>query len=262
MLKKYSTIFGKLMVSLFDWELMLYSLKLEDDEKDKQIDPSHQVSIEHHLTIATNMSDELGLDAALALTQRMWRKLKGKYTNEELHRDVADLRSRIEDQLSSRLFLFVAPNRAQYYESATLFGTAVNDKFPKALDDIEDAGEALALGLGTSCVMHLMRVMEVGLKELAAGLKIPYAPSWESYLTQIQNKISTKPKMKGVAWKRQEKFYRDISGDLMTVKQAWRNPTMHIDRRYSVDESEEIFRSVRALMQRLAEGPPKSRAGA
>lgn len=100
--------------------------------------------------------------------------------------------------------------------------------------------------------MHLMRVMEVGLKALAKALKIPYAPNWESYLFQIQTKIAAKHKTKGVQWKRDEKFYRDISGDLLTIKQAWRNPSMHIDRRYTVDEAEEIFRAVRALMTRLA----------
>jgi len=150
------------------------------------------------------------------------------------------------------VFLFVSPERVRYYQDATLFGQEVNDRFPKAIDDIEDAGKALALGLGTSCVMHLMRVMEEGLKALAKGLKIAYAPSWESYLTQINNKINAQRRTKGVQWRRDEKFYRDVSGDLMTVKIAWRNPTMHIERRYSAEEAEEVFRSVRALMRRLA----------
>ncbi len=45
----------------------------------------------------------------------------------------------------------------------------------------------------------------------------------------------------------------DIAGDLMTVKIAWRNPTMHIVRHYSAEEAEEVFRAVRTFMKRLAE---------
>jgi len=104
----------------------------------------------------------------------------------------------------------------------------------------------------------MMRVLEDGLKGLAKLLKIPYAPSWESYLQQIQTKIAAKRKTKGVQWKRDEPFFRDISGDLMSIKQAWRNPTMHIVRKYSQDEAEELLRAIRTFMQRLAEKLPTS----
>jgi hypothetical protein len=110
----------------------------------------------------------------------------------------------------------------------------------------------LALGQGTACVMHLMRVMEAGLKALGMALKIPYAPSWESYLAQIQTRIGSKHKIKRVKWKRDESFFRDLSGDLISVKQAWRNPSMHIDRRYSKEEAEEIFKTVKTFMRKLA----------
>jgi hypothetical protein len=177
---------------------------------------------------------------------------EAKYSNVALYRDVADLKSRIEDQVKGRVFLFVTPTRAQYYQQPDLFGAEVSERFPKAIDDIEDAGKCLALGLGTAAVMHLMRVMEEGLKGLATSLKIPYEPSWGSYLNKIQSKVSIKPKTKGVQWKRDARFYSDVSGDLLTIKQAWRNSTMHIERRYTPEEAEEIFKSVRALMQRLA----------
>jgi hypothetical protein len=133
-----------------------------------------------------------------------------------------------------------------------LFGQLVNDKFPASIDDIEEAGKCIALGRGTGAVMHLMRVMEVGLKSLGRMLTIPYAPSWESYLKQISDKIGAKRRIKGIKWKRDEPYFRDISGDLLVIKQAWRNPTMHIDRKYAPEEAIEIFRAVKALMQRLA----------
>lgn len=252
MLKKYSTIFSNLMVGLFDFEMGLYALS--PDEAKSKISASESSDLVHHMTVATNMAEEMSLDAVAVLLERMWLNHKRGYLKGELYDDVKNLRSRIEDQLKSRLFLFIEPSRASYYKHLQLFGQQVNDNFPSAIDDIQDAGNCLALGQGTACVMHLMRVMEAGLKALAKGLKIPYAPSWESYLSQIEKNIGAKHASKSPAWKKKEKFYRDLSGDLLTIKQAWRNPTMHIERRYEVDEAEVIFKAVCTLMKRMATG--------
>ena len=200
---------------------------------------------------------DLELASAAMQIHRITENLKRpKYAVAQARDEFREFRTRIEDELRARHFVFVNNTGRLYYQGPELFGPEVAAKFPAAADDIEDAGKSLALGLGTSCVMHLMRVMEVGLKALAQGLRIPYAPSWESYLNQIQSKIAAKPKTKGVTWKKHEHFYRDISGDLIVVKQAWRNPTMHIDRRYTPQEAEQVFGAVRGLMQRLAKGPP------
>ena len=98
-----------------------------------------------------------------------------------------------------------------------------------------------------------MRVMEVGLKALAKDLKIPYAPSWESYIKQIEAKITEKHSNKSKSWKAIEPFYREVLGNLTSIKIAWRNPTMHIVRNYSPQEAEDVFRTVRRFMKRLSE---------
>jgi hypothetical protein len=94
--------------------------------------------------------------------------------------------------------------------------------------------------------------MEVGLKALAKSIRIQHAPSWDGYLTKIYSKLEKRPRTRGVRWKRDEKFLREMSGDLIAVKQAWRNPSMHIERRYSKEEAEEIFIAVRTFMRKLA----------
>jgi hypothetical protein len=57
--------------------------------------------------------------------------------------------------------------------------------------DIEEAGKCLAFDRGTATVMHLMRVLEVGLKALAKVLQIAYAPSWDSYIKKINTILET-----------------------------------------------------------------------
>ena len=109
MLKKYSTIFGTLMVNLYDCEMRLYSYSIESPEqRNRPIDDSEHAAIEHNLTIATNMAIELGLDAAAVLIDRMWKELKSDYTVAIAYRDISDLKSRIEDQLAAQLVLMEA----------------------------------------------------------------------------------------------------------------------------------------------------------
>jgi hypothetical protein len=183
---------------------------------------------------------------------RIKGSLERKAGAEELARLLQDLALRITDELKRKLFFYVRPEFAQYYGQKAAFGEIVNERFPAAIDDIEASGNCLALSQGTATVLHLMRVMEVGLKMLAKALKIPYAPSWESYLKQISTRIDAKHKTKGIRWRRDEHFFRDVSGDLISVKQAWRNPTMHVVRKYSPEDAEEIYKAVRTFMNRMA----------
>lgn len=210
-----------------------------------------------------NLHKELGI-LGTSLTAISVRRLIVKLLDEkppterEFLDAVHEISSRLKDELSSVYTLVISEDRAKYFEpKEPLFGQDVNDKLPLAIPDIEDAGKCIAVNQGTAAVFHLIRVMEAALKSLATMLGIPYAPSWESYIKQINDKIAAKHKTKGVKWKKDEAFYREILGDLQTIKIAWRNPTMHIVRRYSTDEAEEIFRAVRGFLIRLAPKLPK-----
>lgn len=229
------------------------------------IDPNVQRFLTIDETIRKNAEEIISLLAGLELSMSAMQAERFKEfvdSNDSISMTVGRervraLTDRIHDEINVRHILVLSGVEGHLFnEKEPYFGIAVNDRFPKAIDDIEDAKKCAALGQGTASVMHLMRIMEVGLKELAATLGIPYAPSWESYLSQIQREMGATHKSKTTGWKKSEKFYRDVSGDLLSVKQAWRNPTMHIDRRYSPEEAREILATVKTLMRRLAEGLP------
>jgi hypothetical protein len=192
-----------------------------------------------------------GVSAQIDRMKTDLRLFKGKPPN--LPDQVAELLRRFEDDLKSHKFFLVNQLDQGYYEDAEGFGPLVAATFPKSADDIEAAGKCLALRQGTATVFHLMRVMEDGFKPLAASLGIPYAPSWEGYIKQITAKIEAKHKTKSLLWKKNEPFYREVLGDLTALKVAFRNPTMHIVRKYDRDEAEEIYRMTKRYMNRLAE---------
>jgi hypothetical protein len=204
---------------------------------------------------AVQEAQRLGFASSVAHLQRILASIRsGSWSGEDFLYDLRALHDRMIDDLEARFFLAVPFDRVKYYDQKEpLFGENVFNHFPRTIIDIEEAGKCLALGRATACVFHLMRVMEDALKIVAIKLEIPYAPGWESYIKQIDKKISVDHKDKTLEWKKDEPFYRDLLGDFQTVKWAWRNPTMHIVRQYTIEEAESIFQAVRGFMQRLAE---------
>lgn len=205
--------------------------------------------VERHLTT-------LGLPVSLNIVTDLvplFEARNQEYYYQLVIQEMETVVTTVTNELDSLTFLKVSPEYARYYSDIQPFGAAVADAFSKANKDIEMGGKALACGLGTATVFHMMRIMELGLKALSKPLGIAYAPSWESYISQIEKKITAKHPSKSAKWKKQEPLFRDILGDLQAIKIAWRNPTMHIVRHYDQDEGEDVFRMVKRFMRRLAE---------
>ena len=169
-----------------------------------------------------------------------------------LYTDLESLQNRIMDELRLHYYYSVTAANAALYDNEAPIGDTAFQAFPSARADIRNAARCAVLGQGTAAVFHAMRVMEVGLRILSRRLGINYAPSWESHLKQIQAKVAEKHGDKTVAWKKKEHLYLDICGDLMAVKIAWRNTTMHIVRDYNDNEATAVLTAVANFMIRLA----------
>jgi hypothetical protein len=154
-------------------------------------------------------------------------------------------------ELYYRICLTLPVGDAELFEQKEpLFGTVVEEKFPSAIPEIAEAGKCLALDRPTACVMHLMRVLEVGLASLAAELGVPFARNWNYVLNEIQRVIqSIEGKKYG---EEEEKWFSQAASHFRFVKNGWRNHAMHIRDRYSAEDARKIFESVRAFMQHLS----------
>lgn len=190
---------------------------------------------------------------ALPLRRMIAMHDNGSLTFERLQRLSANANERLRDESECCKLLRIFPDNEQYYEQPRDKWGKVPDQFRSAIADLEEAGKCLALERSTACVFHLMRVMECGLKAVARELGIPYAPSWESYLDQIDRQLRLKWVNKDPDWKKVEPFFRDVAANLYTIKVAWRNPTMHIVRNYTHEEAIDVHSSVRAFMRHLSE---------
>ncbi|MGB9121887.1 MAG: hypothetical protein WCE73_14790, partial [Candidatus Angelobacter sp.] len=74
---------------------------------------------------------------------------------------------------------------------------------------------------------------------------------WGRQLQDINTELEKKYKSAG-ARTPDEQFFSESASQIGHVKNAWRNPTMHIDRRYNEEVSLDIFNAVKALMRHLA----------
>jgi hypothetical protein len=89
-----------------------------------------------------------------------------------------------------------------------------------------------------------MRVMETALQATAKTLGIAFGRDWGDYLRRIEIVLKSTPP--GHA------FFADVSAHLHSVKTAWRNPTMHVDRDYTTEQAGDIFAAVSTFMRHLA----------
>jgi hypothetical protein len=175
------------------------------------------------------------------------------FTNSRAASELQQLDKMIRWEMENHLFFFVSPTEAELYQQKEpLFGPEVQNNFPAADFDISEAGKCLALRRSTACVMHLNRVVEVGLRTLATKeLGLPFRPDWGRHLTDIEKELTNRYKAAGVRTP-DEQFFSEAAAQIGHIKTAWRNPSMHVDRKYTEDEAKGILQAVRSFMQHLA----------
>jgi hypothetical protein len=159
--------------------------------------------------------------------------------------------SRVPDDLVGRVLLVIDPPKVCLYNQPAIFGDEVFKAFSSANEDISEAGTCLSLDRGTACVMHLQRVIEVGLSALAAAVQVPKQNDWGSYLREIDVELTRRMKASG-ARSPDEQFYAEAAVAIDHMRRAWRNPTMHPEKTYPTERAEEILDSVRSFMRHLA----------
>jgi hypothetical protein len=213
-----------------------------------------------HLALVHDICDEAKLPGIKGQTRRIMNSFTVGVTpvrHSDLRRTLTALQERIYDSLEELMCLQIPSQKADYYNKSDLFGDDVTFHFRSANYDIEEAGKCFAVGRYTACVFHLMRVMEIGTKGFAQALgvlgKIKTAQSsWGQILSLTNEEIKIRNKGSDPSWVSQKSFFENVQSDLSVVKNAWRNPTMHVENQYDEERAEDIFNSVKGFMRHLA----------
>jgi len=184
-----------------------------------------------------------------------------------------EINNTLRRELSLTTILVLESKEQGYFSPPTPhFGNDVAIKFStEAVFEVDEAAKCFALSRSTATVFHLMRVMEVGIRAVARCLQIPdplkpAERNWGHILRGIKTELDahagqSPAKMWSLAT--DGEFFESAYASLDAVRVAWRNPTMHVEKKYAADEAEHVFAAVRGFMTKLAarcdeHGDPKA----
>jgi hypothetical protein len=153
-------------------------------------------------------------------------------------------------ELQKELIFRIPPERKNYIENDSLFGSGVSVAFPSCARDIRKAGDCYAFAQEDACVHHLMLVLERGLNALAAKVGVPYQrTNWQNIIEQVAKKVKSLPSSP------EKDFYLEVNAQFGFLKDAYRNHAEHArDDHYDMPKALSILNHVCDFMQELAEG--------
>jgi hypothetical protein len=256
---------------------LLAQKDIEGSEYHEQNLPSDEVlqSMVERLTDLTGSLEILETKVTKILSDRMLRLAREKkevLNWKTIFEMMTDLDNRLRDELTLHKIFVLEESKARYFSSdAPQFGAEVSSKFVSAAFEIDEAAKCLALSRSTASVFHLMRLMEIGIRAVARCLDVPDPTkpaerNWGYILKSIKDELDARggssPKRTWSAAHDKE-FFHSAYVSLDAVRVAWRNPTMHIENKYTDDEGAHIFLAVKGFMTKLASrcdenGEPKA----
>lgn len=194
----------------------------------------------------------------LPLAKKHFERMKASFDNDDergnalthdsLTRSLAELTTRVIDELGERLFLNVPATQAELYlQPKPPFDSG--GRFPKMSEDISESAKCLALDRPTASVFHLMCVMELAVQQFgsALGVNLVAEKNWQVILDQVNAAIRKRDPKDA-----KTKAYAQAASHLYNVKVAWRNEVMHPKQTYTFDEARAIFDNVRTFIDDLA----------
>ena len=168
---------------------------------------------------------------------------------DQLIKMVEELLFSFRIELASRILLTLDSAHASYLAENQSFGQEFEDAFPEAIFDAEEASRLRALGRWTACVMHLMRVLEVGLRVLANRFTVPHESNWNKTLNELESKLRTITKRDNGS--DEEQWAAETATHFRFIKNAFRNSAMHLAK-FTEDEAVSIYDNTREFMGHLA----------
>jgi hypothetical protein len=244
-------------VQKFLWLVRSFEQLIHDQEQDQPMTDEDKKSAATLMPDLAEECEELDLPSTADQFNRLESAAKNATTYRDLSILIPDLLNRLEDECGRKIVMAIdaqyAPffNNPQFFDSSDAQVKKVSEQFPSAAEDIAEAGKCLACGRDTACVMHLGRVMEAGLKALAGTLGVGPQNDWGKYLGETEKELQKRMKASG-ARTPDEQFYAEAHAMFDSVRRAWRNPTMHVDKTYTEERAEEILIAVRSFMRHLA----------
>jgi hypothetical protein len=206
----------------------------------------------------------------------MERIPSGTYSLVDFSKDVTELRTRLIEDMEEGVF-FCENNPAiiskffkqelddsgygkkwTFKSPDELFDSVVVHKFQSAAQDISESCRCYVSERHTACVFHAMRVVEIGLLNVAKLAQITdLKPSWGAILSKLE-KYAFRMEYDELPdfMKPHRTFIRDVIPRMHAVQHAWRNKVDHATlipiQPFDETEAKEILGATESFMRVLA----------
>ncbi|MDX6406019.1 MAG: hypothetical protein QOH70_3474 [Blastocatellia bacterium] len=251
----------QLATSLHYLTTVSYGLKNNEapEKLDELPEEAKAVHVINSLKGLKTVCDASGLDTSSRLIDDALRMVTATETwkpnNRVIEGRVDGVYATVLAELRGITFLRINKSDKDFFDNESLFGEEVAASFSHAKYDIAEAGKCLGLNRSTACVLHLMRVLEIGLNSLANQFQVPFAHvNWNEVIEQVEKKIKNieKDPNKPATWKDDRKFYSEAANQFRYFKDSWRNYAMHIYDKYTPEEALIVYTSVKVFMEQIA----------
>jgi hypothetical protein len=157
---------------------------------------------------------------------------------ETIAHSMDELFARMFDEISiSRRFFAIVPEKFKYLRTYDPLELGASLNLPKAQSEIVAACRCYALEENTACVFHLMRALEEALRRMCDRVGVKFEYNWGHIIAQLDKKV-------GVG----STDDAELLSHLRAIKNAWRNPTMHVERDYDEQQALDVLRTVRSFL--------------
>ncbi len=192
---------------------------------------------------------KIDLKVSVACAQELLKMLQRPVAAGQIQVGLQELKNTIRREMEVCFFFYMPSRQTEFYDQKELFGGAVNAKFPSIQYDMIEAGNCYAMGRGTACVFHLMRIMEVGVQSLGTRLGVPLADekNWQDIMNRVNKAIGALPPKDAATGE-----LSHAAANLYAVKLAWRNEVMHPNDKYTVEEAKDLIGQVKLFIGQLA----------
>ncbi len=176
------------------------------------------------------------------------------------------LNTTIQTELETKWFYFIEPRNFDHLDRPENIPPDYKQGPP---DNFNEAAICLMLDRYTACVFHLMRHMEAVLRHLCRSFKytpkpdFKKNPNWTSILRSLGKEIDARERQLEELQRNKKKnaskfrdrllYLKGCHGQLSSVKDVWRNPTMHVERDYNALEARQIYDACRVFFRSVFE---------
>ena len=240
MLKEFAHEYVQLGIWMHEHGGRLYLAEDEPDDPGKPLNQTEVASLKQHLNELLKICTRLRLETAKLSIERAISDPPRTSREFDIYTGI------LMDELRSQLFLFVPSERSAYYDSDPKVPA-----FPISSKELTRAGNCFAVSEFTACVFHAMRSVELGLDAVRLNLGMPPRDINQRSWGNICNDIKVGIADKGKSWAKQD-TYSAIHATLVSVKDAWRNQTMHVASSYDEGDSRLILENTKFFITRLS----------